>query len=121
METAAPSTPNAENSPDAASPSNAGAPRWRPLNAACRRVAGVLVEKAKTTPDAYPMTLNSLVAGCNQKSNRQPQMQLQSDDVEEALETLRELGAAAIVQGSGRVSKYRHYLYEWLGVEKVEL
>lgn len=95
--------------------------KWQPLPAACRRVAGVLVEKAKTTPDAYPMTLNALVAGCNQKSNRYPLMQLEPDDVEQALDKLREMGAAAIVQGSGRVSKYRHYMYEWLGVEKAEL
>ena len=46
--------------------------RWRPLNSIDRRVAGVLGEKAKTTPDTYPMSLNGIVAGCNQKSNRAP-------------------------------------------------
>ncbi len=97
------------------------APRWRPLNSIDRRVLGVLGEKAKTTPDAYPMTLNALVAGCNQKSNRAPVLQLEPDQVEESLDRLREFGAVALVEGSGRVQKYRHYLYEWLGVSKVEL
>jgi hypothetical protein len=95
--------------------------RWQPVPALERRVLGVLVEKAKTTPDAYPLTVNGLVAGCNQKSNRFPVMDVQPEDVEEALERLRELGAVAEVQGGGRVPKYRHYLYEWLGVDKVEL
>jgi hypothetical protein len=97
------------------------AARWRPLNSIDRRVLGTLGEKAKTTPDAYPMTLNGLVAGCNQKSNRAPVLQLEADQVEESLDRLREFGAVALVEGSGRVQKYRHYLYEWLGVSKVEL
>lgn len=95
--------------------------RWRPLSAIQRRVAGVLVEKAKTTPDAYPLTLNALTSGCNQKSNRAPHMDLSSEDVERALDELREMGAVAEVQSGGRVAKFRHYLYEWLGVDKVEL
>ena len=97
------------------------APRWRPLNSIDRRVLGVLGEKAKTTPDTYPMSLNGVVAGCNQKSNRSPVMQLEPDQVEESLDRLRQFGAVALVEGSGRVQKYRHYLYEWLGVSKVEL
>ncbi len=96
-------------------------PRWQPLSAIDRRVAGVLVEKAKTTPNAYPITLNATVTGCNQKSNRWPMMNLEPADVEESLDRLRELGAVGLIQGQGRVSKYRHYLYEWLGVDKVEL
>ena len=97
------------------------APRWRPLNSIDRRVLGVLGEKAKTTPDTYPMSLNGVVAGCNQKSNRSPLVQLEPDQVEESLDRLRQFGAVALVEGSGRVQKYRHYLYEWLGVSKVEL
>lgn len=97
------------------------APRWCPLSAMDRRVLGVLAEKAKTTPDAYPMTLNAIVTGCNQKSNRAPMMQLEAEDVQESLDHLRELGAVGMVEGYGRVSKFRHYLYEWLGVEKIEL
>jgi len=96
-------------------------PRWRPIGAVERRVLGVLVEKAKTTPEGYPLSLNSLRTGCNQKNNRAPLMQLEDDQVEEAIESLRALGAVAVVQGSGRVDKYRHLAYEWLGVEKVEL
>jgi hypothetical protein len=67
------------------------------------------------------MSLNGVVAGCNQKSNRSPVMQLEPDQVEESLDRLREFGAVALVEGSGRVQKYRHYLYEWLGVSKIEL
>lgn len=97
------------------------APKWRPLSPRQRRVLGVLVEKAKTTPDAYPMTINGLVTGCNQKSNRDPIMNLSAEDVEDVLAELRQLGAVAEVQQGGRVSRYRHYMYEWLGVDKTEL
>lgn len=96
-------------------------PRWRPIASIDRRVLGVLAEKAKTTPDAYPMSINGICSGANQKNNRHPLVQLEPDDVEQSLDRLRELGAVAVVQGSGRVSKYRHYLYDWLGVDKVEL
>jgi uncharacterized protein len=95
--------------------------RWQPLSAIDRRVIGVLAEKAKTTPDVYPMSLMGITTGCNQKSNRAPLMQLEPADVEEALDRLRPLGAVGMVEGYGRVQKYRHYLYEWLGVDKVEL
>ena len=106
----------------AADPAESPASRtWQPLSSRQRRVLGVLVEKAKTTPDAYPMTINGLVAGCNQKSNREPQMNMSPEDVEQTLEELRALGAVTEVQGSGRVAKYRHHAYEWLGVEKTEL
>jgi uncharacterized protein len=97
------------------------APRWRPLESIQRRVLGVLIEKAKTTPENYPLSLNALRAACNQKSNRAPLMQLEESQVEEALEALRELGAVAQVQGGARIDRYRHLAYEWLGVEKVEL
>jgi uncharacterized protein YceH (UPF0502 family) len=97
------------------------APRWHPLGSTERRVLGVLIEKAKTTPENYPMSLNAVRVGCNQKNNRAPLMQLEEDQVEEALESLRKTGAVAQIQGGGRVDKYRHLAYEWLGVEKVEL
>lgn len=96
-------------------------PRWQPLVALDRRVLGVLVEKAKTTPDGYPMSVNSLRSGCNQKNNRFPLMEVEIEDIEESLERLRGLGAVAEVQGGGRVSRFRHYMYDWLGVDKVEL
>lgn len=90
---------------------------WQPLPKVERRVAGVLVEKAKTTPDSYPLSLNALTNGCNQKSNRSPQMNLDADDVEIAIENLRQKGAVGVIQGSGRVVKYRHYMKEWLAVD----
>jgi uncharacterized protein YceH (UPF0502 family) len=80
-----------------------------------------LVEKAKTTPSAYPMTVNAITNACNQKSNRFPVMQLTPEEVEESLERLRRVGAVGQIEGYGRVDKFRHYLYDWLGVEKVEL
>lgn len=95
--------------------------KWRAMNSRCRRIFGVLIEKAKTTPDAYPLTLTGLVTGCNQKSNREPQMNLDSDEVEQHLEELRAIGAVTEVQGGGRVNKFRHHAYEWLGVDKYEL
>ncbi|MBN1854985.1 MAG: DUF480 domain-containing protein [Pirellulales bacterium] len=96
-------------------------PRWQPIGAMDRRVLGVLIEKAKTTPDNYPLSLNSLKTGCNQKSNRFPQMQLEEADIEDAIERLRAIGAVAVVQGISRIDKYRHFAYEWLGVDKVEI
>ncbi len=98
-----------------------GEPKWQPLSRTDRRVAGVLVEKAKTTPSAYPMTVNAITNACNQKSNRFPTMQLTSEEVEDSLDRLRRLGAVGQIEGYGRVDKYRHYLYDWLGVDKVEL
>jgi uncharacterized protein YceH (UPF0502 family) len=104
----------------AAAPESAQ-PRWRPLERIDRRVVGVLVEKAKTTPEQYPLTINSLINGCNQKNNRDPQMELEEADVIESLDRLKAVGAVTEIQGSGRVAKFRHLLYEWMGVDKVEL
>lgn len=109
-----------QESPPASHDSAAAPPKWRPIGRNARRVLGVLVEKAKTTPDAYPLTLNALTNGCNQKSNRDPLMNLEPHQVEETLEELRNLSAVIEVVGGGRVPKYRHLLYEWLGVDKVE-
>lgn len=95
-------------------------PRWRPLPAIDRRVFGVLLEKAKTTPDIYPMSANAIRSGCNQKNNRYPLMEVDEDDVLESLERLRAVGAAVEIQGSSRVRKFKHLFYEWLGVDKVE-
>jgi hypothetical protein len=105
----------------ATKPAETAAPKWEPIGPIERRVIGVLVEKAKTTPEQYPMTLNALRNGCNQKSNRFPQMQLEADRVEEVIERLRARGAVTEVQGESRVPKYRHQMYAWMGVEKVEL
>jgi len=106
---------------EAAEPNASSQPPWRPLDPMQRRVLGVLIEKAKTTPDSYPLTVNAIKTGCNQKSNRKPQMDLAADDVMATLDELRDMKAVSEVQGDGRVSKYRHRAYDWLGVDKVEL
>ncbi len=98
-----------------------GARKWRPLDPRQRRVLGVLIEKAKTTPAGYPMSVNAIVAGCNQKSNRDPAMSLDDFGVEKALDELRNMGAVSEVDWIGRVSKWKHHAYEWLGVSKPEI
>lgn len=95
-------------------------PQWKPLTAKQRRVLGTLMEKSKTTPDAYPMTFTGLVTGCNQKSNRLPISNYTVEQVESIVDELRGLGAVTIVQGNGRTTKVRHYAYNWLGLSKVE-
>ena len=107
----------AETSP----PAPAAAPSWPVLSVPERRVLGVLAEKGKTTPDAYPMSLNSLVTGCNQKSNRDPVLNLSEDDIDEALRSAQQKGLAIRVTGSGRVERWKHNLYDALHVGKVEL
>jgi uncharacterized protein YceH (UPF0502 family) len=86
-----------------------------------RRVLGVLIEKAKTTPDAYPLSLNALVTGCNQKSNRDPVLNLSDAEVENALSGLQKKSLVNRLQGSGRVERWRHIAYETWKVDKVEL
>lgn len=86
-----------------------------------RRILGVLVEKGKTTPDAYPLTLNSLVTGCNQKSNREPVMDVSDVEVEEVIPNLKKLGYMQQILGSGRSDKFRHCLYDAWRVDKVQL
>ena len=73
----------------------ASGPAWQPIGAMDRRVLGVLAEKAKTTPDAYPMSLNAICTGCNQKSNRDPLMQLEPADIEESLDRLHNWAPSA--------------------------
>ena len=73
------------------------------------RVLGCLLEKERTTPDTYPLTLNSLFAACNQTTNRDPVMTLGEREIEEGLDGLRQKKlAAAIFGGGSRVQKYRH-------------
>lgn len=100
---------------------SAPTPAWKPLDARQRRVLGVLIEKAKTTPGAYPMTVNAIVVGCNQKNNREPLTAYDDVDVENALNELGRLGVVSEIDWVGRVPKYKHNAYEWLGVSKVEL
>src|ERR1700733_13149979 len=80
-----------------------------------------MVEKAKTTPEYYPMTVAAIVAACNQKSNRDPITNYDQDDVEETLHGLRKKGTVILIEGSGRVPKWKHTLYDWMKVSKVEL
>ena len=100
--------------------STAGGPP-RPLDATQRRVLGVLIEKAKTTPGGYPMTVNAIVTGCNQKNNRDPLTSLDDADVMNALNDLSNFGVVEEIDWLGRVPKYKHLAYEWLSVDKVEL
>jgi uncharacterized protein YceH (UPF0502 family) len=93
---------------------------WPTLDLPQRRVLGVLVEKAKTTPDAYPMSINALVTGCNQKSNRDPVLNLSEEEVEEALRRCQPGGLVMRITGS-RVERWRHLLYEAWHVDKVDL
>ena len=95
--------------------------RWKALDRIQRRVLGVLIEKAKTTPAGYPMSLNAIVTGCNQKNNRDPVTNLDEFSVERALSDLRDMGAVTEVDWVGRVSKFKHEAYAWLGVNKPEL
>jgi len=77
------------------------------------RVLGSLIEKEITTPDYYPLSLNALVAACNQSSNRNPVVHFGEDTVARALDTLREKKLVHQVERSeSRVTKYRHVLYE---------
>src|SRR4051794_15182777 len=94
---------------------------WVPLTPKERRVLGVLVEKAKTTPEYYPLTVAAIVTGANQKSNRDPVTNYDADDVEDILQDLRHKGAAVMVEAGGRVVRWKHTLYDWLKVSKAEL
>lgn len=79
----------------------------RLLDAVEARVLGSLLEKEQTTPEYYPLTVNSLVAACNQKSNREPVTDLAEDDVLVALDRLRQLSLVWRTPG-GRADKYSH-------------
>ena len=77
------------------------------------RVLGALVEKQVTTPEYYPLTLNSLTLACNQKNNRNPVTNYSENEVAHALETLREKNLTYVYLGSNsRVPKYKHVMPE---------
>ncbi|MDQ8195855.1 YceH family protein [Coraliomargarita sp. SDUM461004] len=89
------------------------------LTAVDARVLGCLLEKAATTPDAYPLTLNSLLLACNQKSNRQPVVEYDEETVLESIDDLRKAKLVFRVDVAGsRVAKYRHNIDEHLGLDK---
>jgi uncharacterized protein YceH (UPF0502 family) len=93
---------------------NTGVPILSPLEA---RVLGVLIEKHLTTPDYYPLTLNALVAGCNQKTNRHPVLNVSEGEVQMALDALKHETLVIESYGaSGRVMRYAHNLPKVLGI-----
>lgn len=94
----------------------------KPLSAIAARVLGVLIEKELSTPEYYPMTLNALTNGCNQKSNRDPIMALQESEVQDALDELyhQRLAGHASVAGSRSV-KFRHAASEHWGLNRKQL
>ena len=86
------------------------------------RILGAFIEKELTTPDYYPLSSNALTNACNQKSNRNPVLQLSETEVLDGVETLRKKGLAMQSQDAGsRVSKFRHALRERLYLEDQEL
>ena len=86
------------------------------------RVLGVMVEKAQTTPQQYPLTLNALTNGCNQKNNREPVTNLSEEQVMDALDGLRGKNLAHEVMLSGsRVQKFRHVAREGLNIDTNQL
>ncbi len=92
-----------------------------PLSPEAIRVLGVLIEKELATPEYYPMTLNSLTNGCNQKSNRDPVVHYQESEVRYAIEELEKRRLIGHVSGAGlRTEKFRHAVVENMGLSEQE-
>jgi uncharacterized protein len=86
------------------------------------RVLGALLEKQRTTPDAYPLSLNSLRAACNQSTNRDPVVDYDEATIRDALHRLSRRRYARLASGPGsRAAKYRHLVDEALGLGPAEL
>ena len=91
------------------------------LTTAEARALGSLVEKEATTPDYYPLSLNALINACNQRSNREPVMDLDEDDVRQALHGLEAKQLAGRARSAdGRVAKYEHWLGEAFNFSRAE-
>jgi len=91
------------------------------LNAAEARVLGAMMEKEATTPDYYPLSVNALRNACNQRSNREPVMDLSEDEVQAALRRLQEQRLAGPARGAdSRVTKYEHWLGEAFNFGRAE-
>jgi uncharacterized protein YceH (UPF0502 family) len=90
------------------------------LNDIEARVLGCLVEKEITTPEYYPLSLNALLHACNQKSNREPLMNLEEDSVRQALRALGEQALARSASGDSRVAKFEHRLSEVFNFSRPE-
>ena len=98
--------------------------RFRAVNASAVeiRVLGCLLEKQRTTPDAYPLSLNSLRLACNQSTNRDPVVQYDEGTVREGLDELSRRRWVRLASGAGsRAAKFRHLLDEALGLSGAEL
>jgi uncharacterized protein len=92
------------------------------LDAAEIRVLGCLVEKQRTTPDAYPLSVNALRLACNQSTNRDPVVDYDEATIREALAGLSRRGWARLASGPGsRAVKYRHLLDDALGLDDAEI
>jgi uncharacterized protein len=86
------------------------------------RILGCLIEKQRTTPDTYPLSLNSLRLACNQATNRDPVVDYDEETIRVGLAALSRRGWARLASGPGsRVAKYRHLLDEALGLSRAEL
>lgn len=107
-------------SPETQAATPIAASPWPVLDLRERRVLGVLVEKAKTTPDTYPLSVNAIVTGSNQKSNRDPLLNLSELEVEDTLARCQKKGLAIKITG-GRVVRWKHNLYDAWHVDKVDL
>src|SRR5580700_4449946 len=83
------------------------------------RVLGALIEKEIVTPENYPLSLNALVNACNQRSSRDPVMDLAEDEVRQALHTLEDMALTAVVRDS-RVPKYEHLARTVLNLRRDE-
>jgi uncharacterized protein len=91
------------------------------LNPIEARVLGALIEKEVTTPEYYPMSLNALTNACNQKSNREPVMELSDNDVVVAIDTLKDKKLSwQFSSAGGRVPKYEHNLRSLFSFSKAE-
>jgi uncharacterized protein YceH (UPF0502 family) len=91
------------------------------LTPAEARVLGALIEKEVTTPDYYPLSLNALINACNQRSNREPVMDLDEEAVRMALHGLEDLRLAGRARSAdGRVTKYEHWLGEAFNFSRAE-
>ncbi|MDO5691362.1 MAG: YceH family protein [Pseudomonadota bacterium] len=87
----------------------------RPLTPTEARVLGTLMEKARTVPDTYPLSLNLVVTGCNQKTSREPVMAISDAEAQEALDDLKTLSLVIESHGS-RVARYEHNFQRVYGV-----
>lgn len=90
-------------------------PTTRPLSANEARVLATLMEKARTVPDSYPLTLNAVVTGCNQKTTRDPVMNLSDAEAQEALDSLKLLTLVFETSG-GRATRWEHNFQRAVGV-----